>query len=311
MQIINLEQIEKLDCSIPDLAQALRTAFLATVDGGIAWKPKSMVGAADGTFLMSTFCSWAAQNLNVFHSLTGATYQAQEQGAPAYQSLQLLSAYDNAQPLALIDGTYTSKMLPAGITHLMTPHLAISRTRIATFVGAGTQARVNLRALDGILPIDEVRIISRTQKSAESFADFVRERGQKAVIMQAGPAAMEGADIVVSTISASQGLTPFLDPAWVTPGTFVNAVDLGRSWKTGFSAFDYSVIDDRGQAEIQAKEGRLPHTGPFHSEIADVLSGKATDRTQDNQRSVLIHPGNVVGVMGITALLYSRLSSTT
>ena len=164
-----------------------------------------MVGAADGTFLMSTFCSWAAQNLNVFHSLTGATYQAQEQGAPAYQSLQLLSAYDNAQPLALIDGTYTSKMLPAGITHLMTPHLAISRTRICHLrgrrhTGQSEFARAGRHSADR-----RGANYQSNAKSAESFADFVRERGQKAVIMQAGPAAMEGADIVVSTISASQG----------------------------------------------------------------------------------------------------------
>jgi len=219
----------------------------------------------------------------------------------------LLAAYDNAEPLAIIDGAYTSRVLPAGVTRLMTKRLAISRERIATFVGAGTQARVNLDALDGVFPIDEVRIVSRTRQSAESFARYVSERGQKAVIMEAGPAVMDGADLVVTTVSASQELQPFLDPAWVRPGTLVNAVDLGRSWKSGFAKFDYSVVDDRAQAETQAKEGRLIHSGPFDSEIAEVLVGTRPGRTNSEQRIVLIHPGNIVGVMGVTSLLHARL----
>src|SRR5690606_28300427 len=115
----------------------------------------------------------------------------------------------------------------------------------------------------------------RTRTSAERFASHVRNRGQKPRIMEAGPTAFKDADIIVTTISTSQGLQPFLDPAWVTPGTFVNAVDLGRSWKPGFGAFDYSVIDDRQQAEMQARDGRLPHDGPFSSEISDILMDAA------------------------------------
>src|SRR5690606_31133861 len=128
----------------------------------MVWYPKAMIGGGDdGAFLMSTFCSWPSENINIFHSLIGATYAAQDQGAAAYQTLQLLSCYADATPLALLDGTYTSRMLPAGITHLMAGRLARSRTGIATFVGAGTQARVNLEALDGVLKIDEVRIVTR------------------------------------------------------------------------------------------------------------------------------------------------------
>src|SRR5690606_41037497 len=118
-------------------------------------------------------------------------------------------------------------------------------------------------ALDGILPIDEVRIVTRTRASAERFASYVEERGKKARIMEAGPEALADADIIVTTVSTSRELRPFLDPAWVAPGSFVNAVDLGRSWKPGFEKFDYTVIDDRAQAEMQAKDGRMPHGGPY------------------------------------------------
>src|SRR5690606_3842213 len=91
MQLISKEQIERLDCSISDIADSLHQAFSAAFSGDMKWQPKNMIGGDNGAFLMSTFCSWPTENLNIFHSLIGATYPAQDQGAAAYQSVQLLA----------------------------------------------------------------------------------------------------------------------------------------------------------------------------------------------------------------------------
>jgi len=74
VQVITSQQIEQLGCGITEIADAISYAFQAALKGNIVWKPKSMVGGNDGAFLMSTFCSWPAQNLNLFHSLVGATF---------------------------------------------------------------------------------------------------------------------------------------------------------------------------------------------------------------------------------------------
>jgi ornithine cyclodeaminase/alanine dehydrogenase len=310
LKTISRDEIAQLHLDIDAIAAALDEAFRAGAAQEITWKPKSMLAQPDGAFLMSTFAAWPARGLGIFHSLVGATAAAARNGSPAYRSLQLLAEHETAEPIALLDGTYTSTMLPAGVTRLMAGRLGRSRSRVATFVGAGTQARVNLAALDGILPIDEVRIVSRTTKSAAGFAEFVSARGQRARIMQNGPEAFEGADIIISTVPASPGLQPALEPRWVSPGTFVNAVDLGRSWQQGFDAFDRVVTDDRKQAEAQFGEGRLIHGGPYDSEIAEILTGARPGRLDSKERIVLIHPGNVVGILGLTRLIVERLHGT-
>ncbi|MGO4741388.1 hypothetical protein AB4099_33070 [Bosea sp. 2KB_26] len=301
--VIGPEEIEQLDIPLDEIANTIGEAFLAGAAGDIIWKPKTLLVGEDGAFQMSTYAAWRQRNLSLFHMLFGPTADAILKGAPAYSSRQYALERSSGAPIGLIDGTYTSSILPAGITRLLTGKLARTRSGIATIIGAGTQARLNLEALDGVLPIREVRIVTRSQASAESFAAFVRQRGQTPVITTAGQAALSDADIVISTIPASPGLKPFLDPAWVEPGTFVNVVDLGRSWLPGFEAFDRMIVDDRVQAEQQFRDGRLLHGGPFDSEIADILNGSRPTRLSENERVVLVHPGNVVGVIGVTAAI--------
>lgn len=307
MKHFSTAQIEALGLDIVQIADALEAAFRASANGEIQWKPKSMVGQGDGSFLMSTFASWPSAGYGIFHMLAGATQAHTRQGHPAYRSMQLLTDAVSGEPLAFVDGSYTSTVLPAGITRLMAARLARSRSGVAAIVGAGTQARVNLEALDGVLPIAEVRIASRSRASAEAFAGFVQARGQSARVMDAGVAMFKDADIIITTVPASPDLQPALDPAWVSRGTFVDAVDLGRSWRQGFGAFERLVVDDRAQAEQQYREGRLVHNGPFDSEIADILVARAPARRHDDERIALIHPGNVVGILAITAMLHRRL----
>lgn len=306
-RMIRRDDIEKLNIPLDDIAAKIGEAFLAGAAGDIIWRPKSMLSGEDGSFQMSTYASWRERDLALFHMLFGPSAEAIRQGAAGYSSRQYVLNRSSGSPIGLIDGTYTSNILPAGVARLLTGKLARPRSGIATVIGAGTQARLNLEALDGILPVEEVRIITRSQASAETFSAFVRERGQAPVIVAANEAALADADVVFSTIPASPGLEPFLDPAWVSPGTFVNVVDLGRSWKQGFEAFDRVIVDDRVQAEQQFRDGRLRHGGPFDSEIADILNGNRPPRNEADERIVLIHPGNVVGVLGVTAALIAAM----
>ena len=308
MRQITAEQTRNLALTSADFAAALEVAFRASAKSDISWKPKSMIGYGNGAFLMSTFAAWPAAGYGIFHMLAGADASSIKAGSPAYSSTQLLTDASTGEPLAMLDGAYTSTILPAGITRLMTPRLARPKSGVAVIVGAGTQARVNLEALDGVFPIDEVRIISRSQGSAERFAEFVSGRGQRPRILSASEAAFQDADTIITTVPAGPHLVPVLDPKWVPKGAFVNAVDLGRSWLQGFQHFDRCIVDDLVQAEQQYREGRLAQGGPFDSEIAQILQGDKAPRVNADERIALIHPGNVVGILAISALFYDRLA---
>ena len=104
-----------------------------------------------------------------------------------------------------------------------------------------------------------------------------------------------GSDIIVSTVPSGPNLKPFLDPGWVSPGAFVSAVDLGRSWLDGFEAFDRIVTDDRAQAIVQHAEGRVRYGGEYDTELAELITGARPRAKRAEERIVMIHPGNIVG----------------
>jgi ornithine cyclodeaminase/alanine dehydrogenase-like protein (mu-crystallin family) len=219
------------------------------------------------------------------------------------EPLQLLGDYRAGAPLALVDGTFTSSILPAGITLLAARRLARPESRVATFVAAGLQARLNLDALCKTFPLRQIRIVSRTEASARALAQFVTERQLEPVIPRDPETAVRGADIIITSVPSGPGQEAYLDPAWVSEGAFISAIDGGRSWLPGFERFERLVTDDRPQAVAQHADGRLAHAGPYDSEIPELVAGLRPGREHGKDRVALIHPGNIVGVFGITVLI--------
>jgi alanine dehydrogenase len=309
MRYISRKDIEALGISIEDVVSALEAAFIAGQQGRIIWRPKATISQPDGIFLIATHAAWTERNLSIFHSILGTTHAFVPPGAPHYRTLQLLGDYLAGVPLMLIDGTFTSSILPVGVTLLVARRLARPDSRVATFVAAGLQARLNLEALCEAFPLREIRILSRTEGSAQAFAQIVTERQLQPVVPRDPESAIRGADIIITSVPSGPGQKPYLDPAWVSQGAFVSAIDGGRSWLPGFEQFDRLVTDDRPQAAAQYADGRLAHAGPYDTEIPELVAGLRPGREHRTERVALIHPGNIVGIFGVTELIRELATS--
>jgi ornithine cyclodeaminase/alanine dehydrogenase len=113
-------------------------------------------------------------------------------------------------------------------------------------------------------------------------------------------------DVVVTSVPAQPGLQPFLDPAWVAPGSFVAAVDLGRHWLAGDlrQSFDLLTTDDHRQSEALGAAGKLPYAGPFDADLGDLIMGRHPGRQRAAERVLFLFPGMVLGDLAIAAMLY-------
>jgi ornithine cyclodeaminase/alanine dehydrogenase len=307
MRIVDKDQVEALGLTLADVVAGLRNSFLAARAGDIVWRPKSTINQADGAFLISTLACWPSTNVALFHNIMGTSAANVAPEEPHYSTLQILSDYRTGRPVAAIDGTFTSTMLPAGVTALAAARLAKPDARVATFVGVGVQAKVNLAALRSVRDIRSVKVLGRGRTSATAFADHAASLGLAVEVANSPEAAIRDSDVIVSSVPSGPGLTPFLDPAWVSPGAFVSAVDIGRSWLPGFETFERRVTDDRLQAEMQHREGRMNYGGSFTNELGDLIAASETSPIDPGRRSVIIHPGNVVGVIGITMEVWKEL----
>lgn len=308
MRFVTRQEIDALGIDTGAVVAALETAFRASAAGEIVGRPKSTIVQPDGAFYVGTLATWVKRNLGIFHSIAGIPTANAPPGQPHYRTFQLVTDYASGVPIAVVDGSFTSNILPVGITAIGARAFARADSRILTMVGAGVQARLNAMALAAMLPLKEVRILGRSRANADAFAAELRGRGLSAVVATDARSAIQGADVIVSTVPGYAGLQPFLDPAWVSAGAFVSAVDVGRSWRDGFEAFDRTVTDDRAQAVVMHAEDRMRYGGPYDTELGELVTGQRPPRRNADERIAMIHPGNIVGVLAITALIHDRLA---
>jgi alanine dehydrogenase len=255
---------------------------------------QSLVGASlDEDRAMTKWASIVAEN--------------SARGLPNVTSLIILTDLTTGQPLAILDGNWITAARTAAMTAVAATHMARPDSRSIGFVGCGVQARSHLSSLTSALPrLTHLRAYSRTSRSAEAFADEARHIGLVAEAVQDPRAAVEGCDVVVTSVPAQPGLQPFLDPAWVVPGGFVAAVDLGRHWLAGSLRRDFDLLttDDHRQSEALGSAGKLPYAGPFDADLGDLIMSRHPGRRRKEDRVLFLFPGMVLGDLAIAAMIY-------
>jgi ornithine cyclodeaminase/alanine dehydrogenase-like protein (mu-crystallin family) len=230
-------------------------------------------------------------------------------GLPNVTAMIVLNDLETGQPLAILDGNWITAARTAAMTAVAASYLARVDSRAIGFVGCGVQAQSHLSALISALPgLARLRAYSRTRRSSEILAERARGAGLVAEVVETAQAAVEGCEVVVTSVPAQAGLEPFLDPAWVAPGGFVAAVDLGRSWLAGGlrAGFDILATDDHRQSGTLGAAGKLPYPGPFDADLCDLVMGRHPGRQRAEERVLFLFPGLVLGDLAIATMIYDR-----
>jgi ornithine cyclodeaminase/alanine dehydrogenase-like protein (mu-crystallin family) len=158
-------------------------------------------------------------------------------------------------------------------------------------LGSGTQARMQLRGAALVRQIKTVRVFSPTRENRESFArEMAHETGLAIQPVDSPAEAVTGADLILLATSARE---PILDPAWISPGTHINAMGttfLGKSEVAPevFQKTDLVVVDHRECARLEAGDLVEPlERGLVHwrdiRDLGPLLVGRYEGRTSPEQ----------------------------
>jgi thiomorpholine-carboxylate dehydrogenase len=176
---------------------------------------------------------------------------------PTHLAMILLFRTDTGEPLAVMDGRLITEMRTAAVSAAAMKYLAAPKSRVLALLGSGVQAQAHLEALSLVLPLDEVRVWSRTPAHAARFA------ARHGAAAMSAEAAVRGADVVVTATAARE---PILKGAWLKPGALVLAVGAPRP--------DWRELDDPAMANalvVDSREAVLQESGDV------ILSGAAID----------------------------------
>ena len=181
-------------------------------------------------------------------------------GLPSLGGLMILfNAKTGVVEALLLDNGYLTDVRTAAAGAVAAKHLARDDAKKAAVFGAGVQARLQLKALMLVRPIEQAALWARRPEQARSTADELsKELGIPVEAKDTPRDAARGADILVTTTPAEQ---PILQAAWLEPGQHITAMGSDSPHKNEIepalvAAADLYVADRRAQC---AALGELHH----------------------------------------------------
>lgn len=221
---------------------------------------------------------------------------------------------ESGEPLALLDGASMNPFKTGAAGAVGTDALAREDAKTLALIGAGSQARGQLRAVTTVRDLESVWVYSPTKESRESFAAEMNERLDPSVAAVASSAAaVEEADIVVTATTASE---PVFDGDLLADGTHVTAMGQYHPNKRELDTATVSratyvpdlrerVTQDAGSFIAALDEGAISEDH-VHAELGDIVAGNAPGRESDDEITVFDSGGTGIETVAAAHMLYER-----
>ncbi len=235
-------------------------------------------------------------------------------GLPSTSGLMMvLSARTGQVQALLLDNGYLTDIRTAAAGAVAARALAPVGARHACILGAGLQARLQLRALCLVRPIEAATIWARDPARAQAMAQEMTAALGLCVTAVTDPAmAVAAADVIVTTTPAT---APILRADWLRPGQHVTAMGSDQHGKSEIepAALLRAVyVPDRlsqarelGELRAAIAAGLVRADHAF-AELGAVLSGAARGRTSDKDITLADLTGTGVQDTAIATLALAR-----
>jgi ornithine cyclodeaminase len=236
-------------------------------------------------------------------------------GLPSTSGLMVLfSSLTGMLEALLLDNGYLTDVRTAAAGAVAARHLARKDAGRACIIGAGVQARMQLKALTLVRGIQSAVIWARDAAKAEATVAALRdELGIEIAADTDIEHAVTGADIVVTTTPSA---TPLVRADWLQPGQLVIAMGSDQEHKCELdpdclTRATLYVPDSQSQCAVKGElrsaiEAGLIANDQSFSELGDITSGKSRGRSSDSDIIVADLTGTGVQDTAIATLARQR-----
>lgn len=270
-----------------------------------AWNaPKAVINPPDGRYMMATLAAADDPPYLAVKALVLNPDNATH-GLESINALVTLLDSRSGLPLAILDGNWVTAVRTAGLSAVAAKRLALPDASSAAFIGCGVQARSHLQAFAALFPLREIHVFGRGAASREAFCRHAKSMGLSAFMPQTPQEALQDADLVVTSVTLSPQLVPFLDARWLKPGAFVTMTDLAAPWLAeSMPLLDRIIIDDLEQETSMPK----PLVDPklIAGDLTGLVTGAVAGRLTVQERTGFAFRGLALGDLAVAGLAYQR-----
>ena len=306
MLYLSQRTLESLPLTIDEVMGSIEHLLRMRSQGRMWNAPKAVIQPPDGRYMMATLAAADDPPFLAVKSLI-LNPRNRDRGLADINGIVTLLDSVTGLPLALIDGNWVTAVRTAGLSAVAAKRLARPSASTAAFVGCGVQARSHLRVLATLFPLKEIRAFGRGSPNRDALCQTAETMGLTAVASPTAREAVADADLVITSVTFTPDLTPFLDARWLKPGVFATVTDLAAPWRPdGMRAFDRIVIDDVEQEAQMPKP--LVDPALVAGDLTGLVNGAVAGRRSDDERTAFVFRGLALGDLALAALAYQRAS---
>lgn len=293
-----------LGITTSEVVGCIEAAVTAKQRGALWAAPKAAVLPGDGRYMMATLTAGDAPAFLAVKTVM-VSPRNPARGLAGINGAILLLDSETGLLRAVMGANWVTAVRTAGLSAAVAKRLANPAATVAAFVGCGVEARSHLDAFADLFPLTEIRALGRGRPNIDALCAAARARGLEAQVCTDPRTAIEGADIVVSSITLDYSVRPFLDARWLKPGAFAAITDLAIPWKPeGMAAFDPILVDDLEQEAASAKP--MVRRDLVRGDLAGLVSGQGATAFAPDQRSAFVFRGIGLGDYALASLAYER-----
>jgi ectoine utilization protein EutC len=238
-------------------------------------------------------------------------------GLPTGNGMMVLISTQTGVPEAiLLDNGYLTDVRTAAAGAVAASYLSKNSIETVGVIGAGSQAKYQLRALNIVRKFNKVLIYARSMERSQKFAEeMTAELGVEVIAAQSAEEVVRNSDTVITTTPAKE---PIIKADWLHPGLHITAMGSDAEHKQELepevlAKADILVCDTKAQC---ARLGELHHAltaGVLTEEsqvveIGDLTSLKAAGRVNDEQITVCDLTGTGVQDTAIALFAYQEMT---
>src|SRR5688500_17166492 len=296
--------LERLAITTHEAIDSIEQLILGQRRGQVWCAPKVVVLPGDDRYIMATLAVADEPRVVATKSLV-LNPRNRDRGISVINALATLLDRETGLPLAIVEGNWVTARRTAGLSAIAAKRLARSVSASIAFIGCGVEARSHLDAFCDLFPVREIRALGRGTENRDALCRIAEARGLTAIASKTAQEAVEGADLIVTSVTLVPHLAPFLDARWLKPGAFLTSTDLALPWvPEGMGAFQRIVIDD---LEQEAKMGK-PMIPPalVVGDLSGLVGGEIAGRAGAEERTAFVFRGLAIGDLALAALAYRR-----
>lgn len=294
------QTLSALGITTDDVIESIETLIHGSTRDTVWSAPKAVILPEDGRYMMAALAAMDHPSILAVKTVV-LNPRNPDRGLPQINGLVTMLDGETGLPLAILDGNWITAIRTAGLSSTAARYMANVGSKVCAFIGCGVQARSHLRAFRELFPLQQIRIFGRGRTNIDRLCELADELGLSSEICATGKDAVMNADLVVTSVTYSARLEPFLDANWLAPGCFAAVTDLAAPWeKASFSAFDRIAIDDLQQEA--ALPNKLAPPERVTGDLSGLVLGKFKGRDEASDRTAFIFRGHALGDLALAAL---------